>query len=57
MSNFLRRRPTVDMKPIFSYFCHIIRDEKQFTLAYAIHSVIKSLFGWSDTPIEQHSNE
>lgn len=53
MGSFFKRNPTVDVKPLLVYLCHMMRDEQQFTLAYVLHTVIKTMFGWQDVPVDQ----
>lgn len=49
--SFFKRYPNVDITPIFTYLIHMIRDEQQFTLAFVLHTIIKTMFGWQDIPV------
>jgi hypothetical protein len=48
MGNLFKRYPQIDMQPFLSYICHMIRDNEQFTLAYVMHTVLKTMYGWTD---------
>jgi len=52
MGQLFKKYPGVDVQPILCYICHMIRDENQFTLAYVIFVVLKTMYGWSDIVVD-----
>jgi len=48
MGNLFKRYPSIDMQPVLCYICHMIRDHEEFTLAYVLHTILKTMYGWTD---------
>lgn len=46
IGSLFKRYQQIDMFGVLSYLCNKMRDDKAFTLAYVLQSVVKGLFGW-----------
>ena len=50
---FFKRTPAVDLRGLLLYLVRRMRDDKAYTLAYVVHSLVKTLFGWQDLSVDQ----
>jgi hypothetical protein len=52
LGNWFRRNESVDVTGVLTFICHRMRDSKDFKLAYVLHTIIKTVFGWKDLEVE-----